>query len=103
MSRTIKVLVMDKRTNDFSHLFEFPYEEGDKNPYKAITSINSFFSSSKFDSENSNYIFIRGESFLSRATPPAITPLPSVWEFYKVIGLDYKTKQWTRTSILLPT
>ena len=103
MSQNIDVLLLDKTTNNYSHWFTFPYEEGDKNSYKANTSIGAFFFGTKPHNENDRYMFCWGYNlFGSSKVPPQNITLKSVWDFYNTIGFNHKTKKWDFIDIAPP-
>jgi len=82
-----------------------------KNHYRAVTSLSSFFYNTKRRNQKGNkflYICRRQEewdSFIEfdkrvcktigeNYQNPKIIPLNSIWQFYKVIGYDYKKQKW---------
>lgn len=96
----ISITMLD-RDNGCEHLryFEFPLDGGKTFDYNARRSYNAFFNHNFTRNQNGSIMFCqnqRWESEIDYKDFPnlLVTRLNSLYEFYRVIGYDYKTHQY---------
>jgi len=116
---TIVVVVSElKREVDSSRRFKFDLDDSKKFCYRSRVSANSFFhgpnqynwkGGKTMQTYESLYHMQHLKEFewhveqikkINEGTIPDeytnIIELPNLWEFYKAIGWDYKTKKWSK-------
>lgn len=101
---TIEIIATEINLKTYDHVryIEFDLDDGRAFCYRSRVSYNAFRASAKRRHYNGDVMY-----FCEHATSPVLkyeiqhTPAPTVkvanlWEFYKLIGYDYKTKKYIK-------
>lgn len=87
----------DARTYENLRYFEVDIDGGKPFDYRARTSFNAFFNLVNHPERHSNdKVFYCQRSLLKFEIDEGVKviPVPSLWEFYKLIGYNYKAKKY---------
>lgn len=95
------IVMREKETGRICRVFFFDLDAGKGFDYHARTSINAFFNYKKSRNENKDYTFSKYLGFemewmdkWADFNSALFTHLESLFEFYRIIGYDYKTHKY---------
>lgn len=93
------VIVVDESSTMVVHVLNTP-DFGEPGFYRQATSLNAFFFSDKMRNQSPEALFVchpwhEFESCYCGFDYKVSRTFDSIWEFYKFIGYDYKSKRYT--------
>ena len=88
----LTIVELEKTECQHIRYFEVNVDEGENFNYRARVSLNAFFNIDFKRNENDKFLYVETAKRVDEKAETV--KVNSLWEFYKLIGYNYKTKKY---------